>query len=133
MDKCADFINALHSIISPLCLVWVKAPHWARETLLSSACQYAMCLFSGVFPFSSNLLIGPSHRDIKLNKKRIYDNSPTDNWPTCQLTDSKYSPTTNSPTRLLTDRTSHRQRMRKFADTLRQSPTLIDRECHKKR
>ena len=31
MVKSADFVNALnHSIISPLCLVWVLAPHWAH-------------------------------------------------------------------------------------------------------
>ena len=58
---------------------------------------------------------------------RIYDNSPTDNWPTRQLSDSNFSPTTNSPTRPLDDKTSHRHFFKKLTDTCRHSPTLTDR------
>ena len=60
---------------------------------------------------------------------RIYDNSPTDNWPTRQLCDSNFSPTTNSPTRPLADTTSHRQF---FLKTHRHSPTLTDRAFPRK-
>ena len=48
---------------------------------------------------------------------RIYDNSPTDNWLTRQLSDSNFSPATNSLTRPLADRTSDRQFFKKLADT----------------
>ena len=54
----ALFLN--HSIISPLCLVRVRAPLWPRETsqvLLVGVSGG----FSGVLPFSPHLLIGPSH------------------------------------------------------------------------
>ena len=44
-----------HSIISPLCLVWVRAPHWPRET--------SQVLLAGVS--GDNL-----KRDIKLKKKK---------------------------------------------------------------
>ena len=54
----ALFLN--HSIISPLCLVWVRAPLWPRETS-----QVLLAGVPGVFswgpPVLAHLLIGPSH------------------------------------------------------------------------
>ena len=62
-------------------------------------------------PIISSILVG------------IYDNSPTDNWPTRQLSDGTFSPTTNSPTRPLADTTSHRHFFKKLTGTRRHSPT----------
>ena len=68
----ALFLN--HSVISPLCLVWVRVPlrpHMRQAKFCLRVCQV---FFLGVFPFA-HLLIGPSHmscnleRDVKLNSK----------------------------------------------------------------
>ena len=54
----ALFLN--HSIISPLCLLWVRAPLWPRETshVLLADVPGGFSLDSPVF---AHLLIGPSH------------------------------------------------------------------------
>ena len=59
----------------------------------------------------------------------IYDNSPTDNWPTRRFTDSVFSPTADSLTWPLTDTTSHRHNLKKknlknHRLTRRHSPTV---------
>ena len=62
--------------VSPLCLVWVRALPWPRETI-----QALLAGVPGVFsrgpPVFASLLISPSHmslndleRDVKLNKKK---------------------------------------------------------------
>ena len=78
--------------------------------------------------------IQSSHKcEFYLPLKRIYDNSPTDNWPTRQLSDGTFSPTTNSSTRPLADTTSHRHFFKKLTDTRRHSLTVTDRDFPRKR
>ena len=67
----APFLN--HSIISPLCLVWVRAPLWPHVRQAKFCLRVCQVFFLGVLPFSTHLLIGPSHmsgnnleRDVKL-------------------------------------------------------------------
>ena len=55
----ALFLN--HSIISPLCLVWVRAPLWPHVRQAKFCLQVYQVVFLGVLPFSPHLLIGPSH------------------------------------------------------------------------
>ena len=76
--KVADFIIALdHSIISPLWLVWVRAPHGSQVRQVKFYLRVCQVVFPGVLPFSPHLLIGSSRyewnnleRDVKLNKKK---------------------------------------------------------------
>ena len=77
--KVADFIIALdHSIISPLWLVWVRAPHGSQVRQVKFYLWVCQVVFPGVLPFSPHLLIGSSRyewnnleRDVKLNKKKM--------------------------------------------------------------
>ena len=67
-----------------------------------------------------------THSRIKLTEHLawIYDNSPTDNWPTWRFTGSVFSPTADSPTRPLTNTTSHKIKKKltnSLADTHSQS------------
>ena len=56
----------------------------------------------------------------------IYDNSPTDSWPTRRFTDSVFF-FTDSPTRPLTDTTSHRQNLQNLKkNSPTYSPTFTD-------
>ena len=55
----ALFLN--HSIISPLCLAWVRAPLWPHVRQAKFCLQVCPVVFLGVLPFSPHLLIGPSH------------------------------------------------------------------------
>ena len=74
----ADFIIALdHSIISPLWLVWVRAPHGSQVRQVKFYLWVCQVVFPGVLPFSPHLLIGSSRyewnnleRDVKLKKKK---------------------------------------------------------------
>ena len=50
-----------HSIISPLCLVWVRAPLWPHVRQAKFCLRVCQVFFLGVLPFSPHLLIGPSH------------------------------------------------------------------------
>ena len=50
-----------HSIISPLCLVWIRAPLWPHMRQAKFCLRVCQVVFLGVLPFSSHLLIGPSH------------------------------------------------------------------------
>ena len=55
------FIIALnHSIISPLCLVWVRAPFWPHVRQAKFCLRVCQMFFLVVLPFSPHLLIGPS-------------------------------------------------------------------------
>ena len=56
-----DLIPLNHSIISPLCLVWVRAPLWAHVRQAKFCLRVCQVVFLGVLPFSPHLLIGPSH------------------------------------------------------------------------
>ena len=49
-----------HSIISPLCLVRVRAPLWPHVRQAKFCLQVCQVVFLGVLPFSPHLLIGPS-------------------------------------------------------------------------
>ena len=77
--KVADFIIALdHSIISPLWLVWVRAPHGSQVRQVKFYLRVCQVVFPWVLPFSPHLLIGSSRyewnnleRDVKLNKKKL--------------------------------------------------------------
>ena len=79
----AERLRALllnHSIISPLCLVWVRAPLWPHVRQQKFCLRVCQVVFLGVLPFSPHLLIGPSHmsrnnlkRDVKLNKTNKLD------------------------------------------------------------
>ena len=61
--KSADItIPHNHSIISALCLVWVRAPLWPHETS-----QVLLAGVSGVLRFSPHLLIGTVSYELKLN------------------------------------------------------------------
>ena len=61
MVKVADFIIALdHSIISPLWLVWVRAPHGSQVRQVKFYLRVCQVVFPGVLPFSPHLLIGSS-------------------------------------------------------------------------
>ena len=56
----AERLRALslnHSIISPLCLVWVRAPLWPHVR----QAKFCLRVCQVVLPFSPHLLIGPSH------------------------------------------------------------------------
>ena len=55
----ALFLN--HSIISPLWLVWVRAPLWPHVRQAKFCLRVCQVVFLGVLPFSPHLLIGPSH------------------------------------------------------------------------
>ena len=55
----ALFLN--HSIISPLCLVWVRAPLWPHVRQAKFCLRMCQVVFLGVLPFSPYLMIGPSH------------------------------------------------------------------------
>ena len=55
----ALFLN--HSIISPLCLVWVPAPHWPHVRQAKFCLRVCQVFFLWVLLFSSHLLIGLSH------------------------------------------------------------------------
>ena len=55
----ALFLN--HSIISSLCLVWVRAPLWPHVRQAKFCLRVCQVVFLGVLPFSPHLLIGPSH------------------------------------------------------------------------
>ena len=55
----ALFLN--HSIISPLCLVRVRAPLWPHVRQAKFCLRVCQVVFLGVLPFSPHLLIGPSH------------------------------------------------------------------------
>ena len=87
--KVADFIIALdYSIISPLWLVWVRAPHGSQVRQVKFYLRVCQVVFPGVLPFSPHLLIGSSRyewnnleRDVKLNKKK-----PEDQWSCETLT-----------------------------------------------
>ena len=78
--KVADFIIALdHSIISPLWLVWVRAPHGSQVRQVKFYLRVCQVVFPGVLPFSPHLLIGSSRyewnnleRDVKLNEKKKF-------------------------------------------------------------
>ena len=50
-----------HSIISPLCLVWVRAPLWPHVRQAKFSLRVCQVVFLGVLPFLPHLLIGPSH------------------------------------------------------------------------
>ena len=72
----AERLRALslnHLIISPLCLVWVRAPHWPRET---SQVLFARWFFLGFSRFRPPTDWPVSYernnleRDVKLNKKK---------------------------------------------------------------
>ena len=52
----ALFLN--HSIISPLCLVWVRAPLWPHVRQAKFCLRVCQVVFFGVLPFSPHLLIG---------------------------------------------------------------------------
>ena len=56
---------------------------------------------------------------------RIYDNSPTDTWPTRRFSDSVFSPTADSPTRPLTDTTITDKIKTKIKIKIRNSPTHL--------
>ena len=73
-----------HLIISPLCLVWVRVPHWAHVRQAKFCFQVCQLVFLWNLSFPptdwpvSHLLIGLSHtcmswhnleRDVKVNKK----------------------------------------------------------------
>ena len=71
----ALFLN--YSIISPLCLVWVRASLWPHVRQAKFCLRVCQEVFLGVLPLSPHLLIGPSHmscnnleRDVKLNQKK---------------------------------------------------------------
>ena len=49
-----------HSIISRLCLVWVRAPFWPHVRQAKFCLRVCQVVFLGVLPFSPHLLIGPS-------------------------------------------------------------------------
>ena len=53
------FLN--HSIISPLCLVWLRAPLWPHVRQAKFCLRVCQVVFLGVLPFSPHRLIGPSH------------------------------------------------------------------------
>ena len=55
----ALFLN--HSIISPLCLVWVRALLWPQVRQAKFCLRVCQVVFLGDVPFSPHLLIGPSH------------------------------------------------------------------------
>ena len=55
----APFLN--HSFISPLCLVWVRAPLWPDVRQAKFCLRVYQEIFLGVLPFSPHILIGPSH------------------------------------------------------------------------
>ena len=55
----ALFLN--HSIISPLCLVWVRALLWPQVRQAKFCLRVCQVVFLGDLPFSPHLLIGPSH------------------------------------------------------------------------
>ena len=66
-----------HSIISPLWLVWVRAPHGSQVRQVKFYLRVCQVVFPGVLPFSPHLLIGSSRyewnnleRDVKLNQKK---------------------------------------------------------------
>ena len=56
-----DLFALNHSIISPLCLVWVRVPLWAHVRQAKFCLRVCQVVFLGVLPFSPHLLIGPSH------------------------------------------------------------------------
>ena len=55
----ALFLN--HLIISPLCLMWVRAPIWPHVRQAKFCLRVCQVVFLGALPFSPQLLIGPSH------------------------------------------------------------------------
>ena len=55
----ALFLN--HPIISPLCLMWVRAPLWPHVRQAKFCLRVCQVVFLGVLPFSPHSLIGPSH------------------------------------------------------------------------
>ena len=55
-----DLFALNHSIISPLCLVWVRVPLWAHVRQAKFCLRVCQVVFLGVLPFSPHL-IGPSH------------------------------------------------------------------------
>ena len=60
----AERLRALslnHSNISPLCPVWVRAPHWPHVRQAKFCLRVCQVFFLGVLPFSPHLPIGPSH------------------------------------------------------------------------
>ena len=86
-----DLFALNHSIISPLCLVWVRVPLWAHVRQAKFCLRVCQVVFLGVLPFSPHILIGPSHmswnnleRDVKLNKK-IRSSSQYKRKHTCGL------------------------------------------------
>ena len=60
----ALFLN--HSIISPLCLVWIRAPLWPHVRQAKFCLRVCQVVFLGVLPFSPHLLIGPSVTNKKM-------------------------------------------------------------------
>ena len=55
----ALFLN--HSIISPLCLVWVRAPFWPHVRQAKFCLRACQVFLSRNPPVFAHLLIGPSH------------------------------------------------------------------------
>ena len=56
------FLN--HLIISPLCLVWVRAPLWPHVGQAKFCLRVCQVFFLGVLKLKPHLLIGPSHMSI---------------------------------------------------------------------
>ena len=60
----AERLRALllnHSIISPLCLVWVRAPLWPHMRDAKFCLRVCQVVFHVGSPVFAHLLIGPSH------------------------------------------------------------------------
>ena len=59
----AEWLRALflnHSIISPLCLVWVRTPHWPHVRQAKFCFRVCQVVFLGGSPVFTHLLILPS-------------------------------------------------------------------------